>query len=59
MRALVPLLPCLGNAEVGDVLDEPLLLTGDGDLALTSDQWARLLSQRRAAGRPLHLAEVA
>jgi len=49
----------LGNAEIGVLLDEPLLEGADGFLpTLTSDQWASLLQQRAAAGRPLHLAEV-
>lgn len=49
----------LGNADIGVLLDEPLIEGAAGfEPVLTSDQWASLLQQRRAAGRPLHLAEV-
>ena len=54
-----PLADDLGNADVGVLLDEPLIDGAAGfEPVLTSDQWASLLQQRRAAGRPLHLAEV-
>ena len=49
----------LGNTEVGELLQEPVLFgCSTADLVLTSDQWSSLIQQRRAAGRPLHLAEV-
>lgn len=49
----------LNNGEVGPLVDEPLLTTElDGLLCLTTDQWASLIRQRRAAGRQLHLSEV-
>lgn len=54
-----PLADDLGNADIGVLLDEPLIEGAAGfEPVLTSDQWASLLQQRRAAGRPLHLAEV-
>ncbi len=54
-----PLADDLGNADIGVLLDEPLIEGAAGfELVLTSDQWVSLLQQRRAAGRPLHLAEV-
>ncbi len=54
-----PLADDLGNADIGALLDEPLIADAAGlDPVLTSDQWASLLQQRRAAGRPLHLCEV-
>ena len=54
-----PLADDLGNAEIGGLLDEPLIAGADGfHPVLTSDEWASLLQQRAAAGRPLHLAEV-
>ena len=54
-----PLADDLGNADVGVLLDEPLIEGVAGfEPVLTSDQWASLLQRRRAAGRPLHLAEV-
>ncbi|MFC6351255.1 hypothetical protein H7691_06615 [Stenotrophomonas sp. CW117] len=60
LRSLIPLADDLGNADIGVLLDEPVI-DGypDADFVLTSDEWASLLQQRRAAGRPLHLAEVA
>lgn len=58
-RALVPLDGALGNAEIAELLDEPLMEGAAGfEPSLTSDQWSSLIQQRQAAGRPLHLAEV-
>ena len=58
-RYIQPLADDLGNADVGVLLDEPLVEGAAGfEPVLTSDQWASLLQQHRAAGRPLHLAEV-
>jgi hypothetical protein len=58
-RHIQPLADDLGNAEISALLDEPLIDGAAGfEPMLTSDQWASLLQQRRATGRPLHLAEV-
>lgn len=58
-RKIQPLADDLSNAEIGALLDYPLIEGAAGfEPVLTSDQWASLLQQRRAAGRPLHLAEV-
>lgn len=58
-RQIQPLADDLGNAEIGALLDIPLINGAAGfEPCLTSDQWASLLQQRRSAGRPLHLAEV-
>lgn len=53
-------LPCgLDNAEIGALLDEPLIEGAAGfEPCLTSDQWSSLIQQRKAIGRPLHLVEV-
>ncbi|KRG43206.1 hypothetical protein ARC78_07515 [Stenotrophomonas pictorum JCM 9942] len=54
-----PLADDLGNADIGVLLDEPLIEGAAGfEPVLTSDQWSSLLQQCRAAGRPLHLCEV-
>ena len=54
-----PLTDDLCNADIGVLLDEPLIEGSAGfEPVLTSDQWASLLQRHRAAGRPLHLAEV-
>ncbi|MBD9368837.1 hypothetical protein [Xanthomonas sp. XNM01] len=59
-RTVVPLGDCLGNTEIGVLLDAPLLINPpDEDLVLTSDQWASLLIARRTAGRAVHFVEVA
>ncbi len=59
LRDLIPLTGDLGNADIGILLDRPLIEDAAGfEPVLTSDQWFSLLQQRRAAGRPLHLAEV-
>ena len=58
-RQIQPLADDLSNAEIGALLDYPLIEGAAGfEPVLTSDQWASLLQQRRAACRPLHLAEV-
>jgi len=58
-RSLTPISDDLGNADIGVLLDDPLIEGAAGfEPCLTSDQWSSLLQQRRAAGRPLHLAEV-
>jgi hypothetical protein len=49
----------LENGDIAVLLDEPLIEGAAGfEPVLTSDQWSSLLQQRRATGRPLHLAEV-
>lgn len=59
LRTVVPLDSNLGNAEVGVLLDAPLLdPMPDAGLCLTSDEWASLLAERTRAGHPLHFAEV-
>jgi len=58
-RHTQPLADDIGSAEIGVLLDEPLIEgSPDFEPVLTSDQWASLIQQRAAAGRPLHLAEV-
>ncbi|MGV8959222.1 MAG: hypothetical protein ACOH1V_02385 [Stenotrophomonas sp.] len=58
-RYIQPLTDDLGNADVGELLQDPILSgCATTELVLTSDEWASLIQQRRAAGRPLHLAEV-
>ncbi|WP_282270032.1 hypothetical protein [Stenotrophomonas sp. PS02298] len=59
MRCLIPLTDEMGNAEVGVLLDAPLLEPmPDSELCLTSDEWVSLLAERTRAGHPLHFAEV-
>lgn len=49
----------IGNADIGVLLDEPLIEGAEGfEPCLTTDQWSSLIQQRQAAGRPLHLVEV-
>jgi hypothetical protein len=58
-RQIQPLADDLSNADIGVLLDDPLIEGAAGfEPCLTSDQWSSLLQQRRATGRPLHLAEV-
>ncbi|MGR4895005.1 hypothetical protein ACIPR8_06985 [Stenotrophomonas sp. LARHCG68] len=58
-RSLIPLPDDAGNAEIGALLDEPLIEGAEGfEPCLTADQWFSLIQQRQAAGRPLHLCEV-
>lgn len=58
-RFVQPLADDLGNADVGELLQEPIISgCSTAELVLSSDQWAFLLQQRRATGRPLHLAEI-
>lgn len=59
MLGLIPLSPELSNGEVGNLVDVPLMDTLHPDgIALSQDEWSGLLSQRQAAGRPLHWWEV-
>lgn len=59
LRTVVHLDSNLGNAEVGVLLDAPLLdLMPDAGLCLTSDEWVLLLADNTRAGHPLHFAEV-
>lgn len=59
LRCVIPLPSGADSAEIGELLDTPLIDGAAGfEPVLTSDQWASLLQQRRAAGRPLHLSEV-
>lgn len=58
-RTIVPIYARLGNSEVGELLDSPILGgEGDHDLVLTSDQWLALRFKRARMGRPLHFAEI-
>lgn len=59
LRSIEPLADDLGNADIGVLLDSPLIEGAAGfEPCLTSDQWSSLIQQRQAAGRPLHLCEV-
>lgn len=58
-RYIQPLAHDLGNADIGVLLDSPLIEgAADFEPELSSDQWCSLIQQRQAAGRPLHLCEV-
>lgn len=59
MRQLISLMPCLGNSEVGPVLDECLMGEGEGGgLVLTADNWLVLRVRLQVAASPLHWWEV-